>query len=116
MTETYFTEDQKLVGSPYPRWTAQECYVIEDILRDKHYYVSCVSRLGCDRHWHDAWLVMRADVPRLVEELFKRRIAVEVQAEGKGKATIIFVYDYAAETITSAVRRFWKNNNEETMI
>ena len=116
MTESYFTEDAKFVASPFPKWNMDECIRIVEILREKHYYVNCVSRVGCDRKYHDAWQVMRADVPRLVEELFKRRIAVEVQAEGKGKASINFVYDYSAETIIDAVSRFWKNNNKETMV
>lgn len=116
MSRAYFTEDAKLAGSPFPQWTFQECCLIREILLEKGYYVNCVSRLGCDRKFHDAWSVQRADIPRLVEELFKRRIAVEVQAEGHGKASIIFVYDYSAGQILDAVRRFWKNNNEETMV
>ena len=116
MTESYFTEDAKLLGSPFKPWTFHECCLMTEILLEKHYLVNCVSRLGCDRKYHDAWRVERKDIPRLVEELFKRRIAVEVQAEGHGKASIIFVYDYSASQIIDACRRFWKNNNKETMV
>ena len=38
-------------------------------------------------------------MPQLIEELFRQRLVVEVQAEGSYKAGIIFGYDYAAETI-----------------
>jgi len=116
MTEPYFTEDAKLAMSPFPPWTLEECGIIHRILTNKGYYMNNVSRMGCDRKYHDAWQVMRDDVPRLVEELFKRRIAVEVQAEGRGMASIIFVYDYSAVQIISAVNNFWENNNEETRV
>jgi len=116
MSESYFTEDAKLAKSPFPAWNPEQCETIRETLLEKGYWMNNVSRLGCDRQWHDAWRVERADIPRLVEELFKRRIAVEVQAEGHGKASIIFVYDYSAEQIIDAVKRFWKNNNEETLV
>jgi len=116
MTESYYTEDKKLAKFEVPRWSFDECMTMQEILMEKGYLVNCVSRIGCDRNYHDAWHVYRADVGRLVEELFKRRIAVEVQAEGKGMASINFVYDYSAQQIISAVKKFWKNNNEGTMV
>lgn len=110
MTESYFTEDQKMYTSNFPKWNFDECYLIQEILMDKGYPMNCVTRVGCDRKWHDAWQVQRADVPRLIEQLFRQRLAVEVQAEGHGKASINFVYDYHPDTIIAAVRRFWRNN------
>lgn len=115
MSRSYFTEDTKLAKSPFQRWTIDDCLLIEDILLDKGYYISCVSRVGCDRKYHDAWEVERADVPRLIEQLFRQRITVEVQAEGHGKASINFVYDYDASTIKEAVKKFWKNNRGEDL-
>lgn len=115
MTEAYFTEDQKMYASPYPKWTLDECYIIRDILAAKGYEVNCVLRVGCDRKYHDAWQVEREDVGRLIEQLFRQRIVVEVQAEGHGKASINFVYDYSSETIISAVKRFWKNNRSDEL-
>lgn len=109
MTRSYFTEDAKMFHSPYPKWTFEESYLIQDILMSKGYFVNCVSRVGCDRKYHDAWQVERKDIPRLIEQLFRQRITVEVQAEGHGKASINFVYDYAAESIIAAVRGFQKN-------
>ena len=116
MSESYFNETQKLASANFPKWTFQECMLIHDILREKGYLVNCVSRIGCDRKYHDAWQVYRADVPRLIEQLFRQRFTVEVQAEGHGMASINFCYDYHAETVIAAVKRFWKNNNEETMV
>ena len=116
MAESYFTEDQKLVASNYPKWTFDECMLIQNILIDKGYLVNCVSRMGCDRKYHDAWQVYRADVPRLIEQLFRQRFIVEVQPEGHGMASINFVYDYHSETVIAAVKRFWKNNNKETRV
>jgi len=110
MTEPYYTEDSKMAYSPYPKWTLSECELIHRILSDKGYPVNCVSRVGCDRKYHDAWQVQRDDMPRLIEQLFRQRITVEVQAEGHGKASINFCYDYSAETIIGAVKRFQKNN------
>lgn len=110
MTESYFTEDQKMYTSNFPKWNFDECYIIQEILEEKGYSMNCVTRVGCDRKWHDAWQVERKDVPRLVEQLFRQRLVVEVQAEGHGKASINFVYDYHAETIMAAVKRFWRNN------
>lgn len=112
MSEPYFTEDQKLVKYNFPKWTLSECISIHNILREKGYDINCVSRMGCDGKYHDAWQVERADVPRLIEQLFRQRLTVEVQAEGHGKASINFVYDYSAETILCAIHRFWKNNKE----
>ena len=109
MTESYFTEDQKMYTSNFPKWNFDECYRIHEILQDKGYFMNCVLRVGCDRKYHDAWQVEREDVPRLVEQLFRQRLVVEVQAEGHGKASINFVYDYHADTIISAVKRFWRN-------
>ena len=115
MTQSYFTEDQKMARSPWPKWTFDECYQITRILYDKGYYISCVSRVGCDRKYHDAWQVQREDVPRLIEQLFRQRITVEVQAEGSYKASINFVYDYHASTIIDAVSRFQNNKKEDVL-
>lgn len=115
MSEPYFTEDMKLVKVHFPKWTLSECMIMHHILKEKGYVMNCVSRIGCDGKYHDAWEVERADVPRLIEQLFRQRITVEVQAEGHGKASINFVYDYAAETILSACKRFWKNNREDCL-
>ena len=109
MSLPYFTEDAKLIYSPYPTWTGKECYEIQQILKDKDYKVLCCSRIGCDRKYHDAWEVEREDIPRLIEQLFRQRITVEVQAEGHGKASINFVYDYGAKQIIRAVSKFQKN-------
>ena len=116
MTESYYTEDQKLCKLNTPKWSFDECMLIQDILIDKGYLVNCVSRRGCDRKYHDAWHVKRADVPRLIEQLFRQRFTVEVQAEGHNNASINFCYDYHAETVISAVKRFQKNKNKETMV
>lgn len=83
----YLNEDAKMALSPFPKWTWKE-------------------------KWHDAWLVQRKDVPRLIEQLFRQRIVVEVQAEGHGEASINFVYDYPAEQIIEAVTRFQLNKPE----
>ena len=113
MTRSYFTEDAKLAKSPWPKWNIEESLLMEDILYKKNYYVHCVMRMGCDRKYHDAWQVERKDIPRLVEQLFRHRIAVEVQAEGHGKASINFIYDYSADHIISVVEKFWKNKEDD---
>lgn len=111
MSRAYFTEDEKMVASPWPRWTSKECAKIQWILvEEKGYGVDIVSRIGCDRKEHDAWQVWRKDIPQLIEQLFRQRIVVEVQAEGHNKASINFVYDYSASQIIHAVKRFQKNN------
>ena len=112
MGRSYFTEDAKLARSPFPKWDIRECLIMEEILRKKNYYIHCVNRLGCDRKFHDAWQVERKDIPRLIEQLFRQRIAVEVQAEGHGKASINFIYDYSASHIISVVEKFWKNKDD----
>lgn len=109
MTRSYFDETAKLATSPWPKWTLDECDTIRETLDSKGYFINCVSRIGCDRKYHDAWEVERTDVPRLIEQLFRQRITVEVQAEGSYKASINFVYDYAASDIIDAVKRFQKN-------
>ena len=111
-SQAYLTEDAKMYISKFPKWTFDECCIIQEILLEKGYPMNCVSRVGCDRKYHDAWMVERKDIPRLVEQLFRQRIVVEVQAEGHGKASINFVYDYAAESIIEAVGRFQKNNGD----
>ena len=113
MSEPYLTEDAKMASSPWPKWTFDECYKIREILYDKGYFINCVSRVGCDRRYHDAWQVQREDVPRLVEQLFRQRLVAEFQAEGHGLASINFCYDYHADTIISAVERFQKNKRRE---
>lgn len=110
MSRPYLTEDAKMFQAPREAWTLEECCMIQEILYSKGYLVNCVSRVGCDRRYHDAWQVEREDIPQLIEQLFRQRLVVEVQAEGKYKASINFVYDYYAETILDAVRRFQKNN------
>ena len=108
MSRSYFTEDQKMVSSPYPKWTWEEQDKIREILLEKGYIVNIVTRVGCDRKPHDAWHVQREDIPQLIEQLFRQRITVEVQAEGGYKASINFCYDYAAGTIIDVVSRFQK--------
>lgn len=105
----YFTEEKKLAYSPFPKWTWKESNTIRRILHNKGYFINIVSRIGCDRKSHDAWQVQRKDIPRLVEQLFRQRIVVEVQAEGRYDASINFVYDYSASQIIEAVTRFQKN-------
>lgn len=113
MTRAYFCEEDKMAYSPYPKWSWAECDKIARIMNlEKDYPINCVSRIGSDRKWHDAWQVQRADVGRLIEQCFRQRLVVEVQAEGKNKASINFVYDYAGATIIEAVRRFQKNKRE----
>lgn len=114
MSRAYFTEDDKRAYSPYPKWTGDECGKIQLILDEKGYGVFCCMRVGCDRKYHDAWQVNREDVPQLVEQLFRQRLVAEVQAEGHGKASINFVYDYSASTIINAVMRFQKNRKGDS--
>lgn len=110
MSRSYFTEDQKMYRlKETPKWDWNEQHVIQKILCDKGYLVNCVSRVGCDRKYHDALQVQREDVPQLIEELFRQRFVVEVQAEGSYTASINFCYDYAGESVIDAVRRFRKN-------
>ena len=109
MSEPYFTEDAKMGYSPYPDWTPEECETIHSILLQKGYVMNCVQRVAADRIYHDAWQVQREDVPRLIEQLFRQRFTVEVQAEGHGKAAITFPYGYSGESVISAVSRFQKN-------
>lgn len=109
MSRPYFTEDQKMYNSPYPRWTWDEITLIQKILKEKGYLVDIVTRIACDRKAHDSWRVEREDIPQLIEELFRQRITVEVQAEGGYKASLNFCYDYSAETIIEAVSKFRKN-------
>ena len=116
MTRSYFTEDAKMATSPWPQWTYDECEKIHRMLWEKGYNVNMVSRVGCDRKYHDAWSCYRSDIPRIIEQLFRQRIAVEVQAEGHGMASINFVYDYSASHIMDVVNRFQKNNNKETKV
>lgn len=106
MTKAYFTEDQKMVRVVRIPWTWEEQDTIKEILKEKGYSVKCVSRMGYDKKAHDAWEVNRDDVSQLVEELFRQRIVAEYQAEGHGKAGIIFGHDYHASDIISAVSRF----------
>ena len=112
MNREYFTEDQKLGKISNPRWNKDEQTIIHRILLSKGYLVNCVSRVGCDRKYHDAWQINREDVPRLIEQLFRQRLTVEIQAEGSYKASINFIYDYHASTIIEAVKRFHKNKGD----
>ena len=109
MTESYPTEEQKLVKFEFPPFTLEESLTVHEIFRDKGYDINVVSRLGSDGRMHDAFHVERKDVPQLVEQFFRQRIAAEYQAEGKGKASIINCYDYSSETLISAIKRFHKN-------
>ena len=112
MSKSYFTEDAKMFKAPVKRWSLEECSQIHETLYSKGYRVNCVSRVGCDRRYHDALQVEREDVPMLIEQLFRQRLVVEVQAEGKYKASINFVYDYPAETIIDACRRFQRRKKQ----
>ena len=69
MGRSYFREDAKMYASKYPAWTLEECMLITDILYEKGYIVSSVSRIGCDRKYHDALQVYRKDIPRLIEQI-----------------------------------------------
>ena len=110
MTEPYYTEDQKMYKpAKVPSWSWEACNQIKDILYKKGYLVNTVSRVGCDRKAHHALQVRRENIPQLIEELFRQRMVVEVQAEGKGMASINFVYDYSAESVIDAVKKFRKN-------
>ena len=115
MSRSYFNEDAKMFTAKVNRWDFEKCAAIQKILSEKGYPVNCVSRVGCDRKYHDALQVERADVPRLIEQCFRQRLVCEVQAEGHGKASLNFVYDYDASTIISAVKKFWKNNRGDEL-
>ena len=112
MSKSYFTEGAKMVKVNFPKWSMDECMDIHEILLGKGYFVNTVSRCGCDGRYHDALQVQREDVPQLVEQCFRQRLVAEYQAEGHGKANIIFVYDYHASTIIDAVRRFQRNKED----
>ena len=112
MSRSYHTEDKKLVKISFPKWTWDEGYIISEILYNKGYFTNCVTRIGADGKAHDAIQVEREDVPVLVEQLFRQRLVAEYQAEGHGKAAIIFSHDYSSETIIRAVERFQKNKKE----
>ena len=96
--------------APIARWSLEECSYIQETLSEKGYFVNCVSRIGSDRKYHDALEVEREDMPQFIEQCFRQRLVVEVQAEGHGKASVNFVYDNPARQIITAVRRFQKNN------
>ena len=113
MSRSYLTEDAKLVKVNFPKWNSNDCETIRETLYTKGYFTNCVLRIGSDGKYHDALQVEREDVPQLVEQLFRQRLVAEFQAEGKYKASINFVYDYAAETIIDAVRRFQKNRRDD---
>ena len=115
MSRPYLTEDAKMFSAPTRAWSIEECITIHNILFEKGYFVNCVSRIGSDRKYHDAWQVEREDIPMLIEQLFRQRLVVEVQAEGAYKASINFVYDYNAETIIEACRRFQKNRKGDAL-
>lgn len=112
MSRAYFTEDQKLVRFQRVAWTFDECILMSELMETKGYQISAASRFGCDRQPHDAWQVERKDIPQLIEQLFRQRIPVEVQAEGKGKAGIIFVYDNTASQVINAIGMFQKNRRD----
>lgn len=116
MTQEYLDETAKLAQSPWPSWSISESRTMHDELYAKGYWVNCVYRIGCDRKYHDAWQVERADIPRLIEQLFRHRFVVEVQAEGKGMASINFCYDYSASSVIRAVKKFWKNNRRSEYV
>ena len=99
MSRSYFNEFQKTVRFERIPWTWDEQDIIKNILNNKGYPTQIVTRLGCDRQPHDTLYVQRKDVPRLVEQCFRQRFHVEVQAEGQGKAAIIFVYDNRATEV-----------------
>lgn len=109
MTQAYYTEDQKLLKPKRIPWDWDEQDAMRQLLHDKGYLINIVTRLGCDRQPHDAWEVQRSDIPQLIEQLFRQRIPVEVQPEGHGKASIIFVYDHSGDSVVSAVYRFQRN-------
>ncbi len=111
MTEPYPTEDQKFVKLKREPWNFEECDKINKILFEKGYGINCVSRLGADLKWHDALQIKRDDAPQLLEQLFRQRLVAEWQAEGSGKAAIIFSHNYKAETIIAAIARFQKKQN-----
>lgn len=112
MSESYFTEEDKLVRVSFPKWTNKETSEMSHIMYTKDYEVNCVQRIGCDGKLHDAWLVPRADIPMIIEQLFRKRIVVEVQAEGHYRASVNFVYDYPASQILEVCRRFHRNKKE----
>ena len=112
MTRSYFTEDAKMFKASTPRWSLQDCETIHKLLTEKGYITNCVSRVGCDRKYHDALQVQRTDIPFLIEQCFRQRLVVEVQAEGHGKASINFVYDYDAVTIIDAIQRFQRRKQQ----
>ncbi len=116
MSRSYFSQDQKLVSlTNQEPWSIDDCYCITDILYGKGYFVNCVSRIGADKKWHDSWHIKREDAPKLVEQLFRQRLVAEFEAEGHDMAAVIFSYDYPAETIISAVKRFQKNNRGDSI-
>lgn len=112
MSRAYFNETAKLytITDDSNKWTLEDDFELMTTLYDKGYENHTCARLGCDRNYHNAILVQRDDIPRLIEQCFRQRLNVEVQAEGHGKASIIFVYDYGPKELLAAVRKFHRNN------
>lgn len=114
MSKPYMTREDKLALPRYPFWTVDETSAIESILFKKGYHIIVTTtRLGCDCKEHDAWIVPRRDVGVIIEQLFRQRISVEVEAEGSMQAAIIFVYDYKASDILKAVKKFHRMKEGE---
>ena len=109
MSKPYLSEEEKLCQPHYPLWSHESTETMRTILHKKNYHVIVpTTRKGYDGREHNSWVIYRKDIPKFIEQCFRQRLNIEVEAIGQFEADIIFVSDPSEEQMLKLVRRFQK--------
>ena len=109
MSKPYLSQEEKLSQPHFPLWSHQGSEEMRSILHRKDYHIIVpTTRKGYDGKEHNSWVVYRKDIPKFIEQLFRQRINVEVEAIGQFEADIIFVSDPKESEMIRIVKKFRK--------
>ena len=92
MSRAYTNNFKKITFSDgYLYWNHDDQTYIQEKLFDKRYTATALQTLDHNAVSRNCLIVQREQIPVYIEALFQRRVTVEVEAAGSGRAHIIFV-------------------------
>ncbi|MBQ2653050.1 MAG: hypothetical protein IJF83_05800 [Methanobrevibacter sp.] len=109
MSRPYLTIEDKFIQPHYALWSHEASEKIKSTLMKKGYFIIVpTTRKGYDNKEHNSWVVYRKEIGVILEQLFRQRVNVEVEATGTFEADIIFVSDPHETDMLKIVKRFQK--------
>lgn len=113
MSESYFTDDMKLLQpvEPLPLWTPAQCRKLEEALYKKGYIVNVSMCIDHNGTLCNCWTIERDLAGFFVEQLMQRRIIIEVEPRPHFRADLIFVCKNPIQTVEKLIRNMPKGED-----